>query len=192
MSKTITYILIAITLICLLFGCAVAKDNRAVNRVLTKPELADKVYRWLERLHPCVTESGHIILGEDKVLHDTTYDSETVDFLNGQIDSLLKSKCKNSTPINLDSLRQQIIKEVKRTIKPEYHLRVDTIPKEDIRRINLYIKDLSEAKGQIAQLNLDNSRERKRGNTLLWWLFGLAGLEVARIIIKYTKKIAWL
>lgn len=188
MKKLIDYILIAIALIWLLFGCAAAKDNKAYNRVISRPLLADKVYRWLEPQHPCIIQPGSLILGEDRIIDDSSYSSdENTDFLNAEIDSLLKNKCKNSTPINLDSLRKQIIEEVKASIKPEYHVRVDTFKDKDLRELNLCNQDLNQEKGKNIQLTTDNKTEKKNANKWRWLFIGNSALLLITIYIKLKK-----
>ncbi|MDB5199157.1 MAG: hypothetical protein JWO92_1120 [Chitinophagaceae bacterium] len=182
-----------IALLALMLSTAFASCS-AVKQVLSDPKKKEIVGREWEKQNPC---TNTIKPGKDSIIRDTIRDSKLIKVVSDNIDSLLNIYCKVSTPLDLDSLKNKIRRDVLKDCKPEYHLRVDTVV--DHRRERLLEKDISNRDGQITQLKEDNKKleadkkvERKRGNKFLEWLI-IAGIVfgVTRFI-KYRYKVAWL
>lgn len=184
----IAYVLLIIALIVWLVSCTAAKDNKALGRVISKQKLANRAFAVLEKSHPCVTTPGKVIPGKDSIIHDTLSDDETINFLNGQIDSLLSVHCQNT---NLDSLKKAIAKQIKLNCNPVhiYHTRVDTFPVEDTRRLNILNDTLQATRGRYQQLQTQLADTKKTSSKKTWWIVGLAALIAGGIFLKIKKLI---
>ena len=144
------------------------KDYRALHRVLGNQDLRDSAYKAILPEHPCIVHDSIVqfIQGENitEYKRDTTYIIDTIERKTAEIPSI--------------------------KVITKYIQRIDTckIFVEDRRLVAANEAELNKAKGVIDQLNKDKKADDK------WklYFFILCALELARIIIKYTRKIAWL
>lgn len=171
--------------ICML-GCKATKDNHAYTRVIGDPKLSERVYNTLEVSHPCINT---VTVGNDVTVRDTVIDQSALNAAEDTIDSLLYKLLNppDTNYISIDSIRQQIISEVKHkaTTITVTHTVTDTII--DSKQIGELMADKNNLQGQNLQLVTQVSQLHKN-NARIWLYFAILGLLLLISIVLYIKK----
>lgn len=168
--------IISIIAIFSLLGCAATKDRKALGRVLTSQELTNQVGKvWLAS-HPCVTVAPIVTEGKTVTVIDSTYSKDEIDKLNSIIDSLWLNTPDN--PINVDSLRKELLKACKPT--KTIITRVDTLREPDLQLLNISNQEKAALQGELNATQKQASELQKSSTKKTWWI---VGISIAAILI---------
>ena len=140
---------------CFLFSCSISKKNqRAVNRVKADINLLNDVGNSWQQLHPCVVDTVHEFINGKEVIRYDTLDFSHID-----------------TVYNVDTQTKTIYRTIEKVVKKVDTLKVYVI---DNRAERIAQNDLSNAQGQITQLQTDKSELKKESKNKTWWLIGVS------------------
>lgn len=159
---------------CVLFliigGCRTAKDNRAVSRVVSSPELSDRVYRILEKQHPCINDTiTKLIEGHEVIIYDTAIIDHTDTLsIEGGVKFITKYKT--------------IIKTIHKTDTIVHTVRDDKLLGETLNDLQTMIGKYDEKSAQLKEV-------QKKSRNKNWWIGGLIALILLGVFLRIKKVI---
>lgn len=173
-----------------------------VKQVLKDPAKLERIGRQWEKQNPCITPVTHVIPGKAVITRDTIPDTAAISRLTAQLDSFIEFQT------DLFPYDQQVgvvktgLQSILKKCNPVhiYHSRVDTLFKEDVRRLNIYNDSLNlyrgyrvELKLQLCETQLLVKQQKKRATKWMIYCLTLIALTILKYFLKIRyPKLSWL
>lgn len=159
-------LLITLLFACVLFSCNVAKDNRAFNRVLTRPVLQEKVFRELLKRSPCVNDSTTIYLPGEIV---ETEHTDTLYSDYSTVDTFLQTE-----PAKIKVITRTVTRSVHDTLK---------VVVKDIQENKLCLSDLAKVQSELSATKI----KVEKGKKWFWISLSLILIILFCVYLQFKK-----